>query len=197
MMRTGGRITALLLAGGVLITACGGRAAQPDVPIGSADPFPGNTSSTAAPAPDPAVQARKQATTTLKAYNTVTNTLSKNPAGDRAAIATVTTGQATRAMTAGLDGLVQAGLRAEGEAAVNNVNITDVNITGTTAEVRATVCFNLTNARAVDKAGKDVTSPNRPNMRKGVYTMTDSQWPDPNGWRVSSIDQKNEPCDAA
>lgn len=197
MMRTGGRITALLLAGGVLITACGGRAAQPDVPIGSADPFPGNTSSTAAPAPDPAVQARMQATAALKSYNTVDNTLNKNPAGDRAAIATVTTGQATRAMTTSLDSIAAAGVRLQGESVIANVNITDVNITGATAEVRATVCFDLTHARGVDKAGKDITSPQRPNMRKGVYTVTNARWPDPKSWLVSNIDQKNEPCTAA
>lgn len=197
MTKTRGRTAALLLAGGMLITACAGHTSQPDVPIGSADPFPGDTSSTATPAPDPAVQARAQAIKALKSYNTVDNTLNKNPTGDRAAVATVTTGQAARAMTTSLNSVAAAGAHLQGESVIANVNITDVNITGASAEVRATVCFDLTNARGIDKAGKDITSAKRPNMREGVYTVTNTHWPDPKSWLVSNIDQQNKPCSTA
>lgn len=195
MTRTRTRIAVALLTAAALTTACGtDDATQPETPIGgSADPFPATT-----PDPDdPAEQARQQASAAIEAYNDVVNDLAREPGSDQSVIATVAAGRGAELLTGDVEGYLESGVRSTGDALIADMTITNVNVTGDVAEVEAEVCFDLTSARAVDAAGKDVTSPDRPDRVLNTYTVTNPEWPDETAWRVSDTEQRNEPCEAA
>lgn len=198
-MTTRTRIAALLLATATLTTACGSSTTQQAVPIGSADPFPGNSSSsstaatttTTAAAPSTSVSpadAAGQAAAALTRYLDVFNQLVAG-GGDPAELSTVASG--IEITNAGND---LAATRASGVRYVkgsqllsSTVGAVDSSVVPATAQIIACVAGGV-------PAGQASSAP--PPAQRGTFYLTNPSWPDPAGWRVSDSDLRGETCSA-
>ncbi len=196
MTTTRTRIAALLLAAATLTTACGSSTTQQAVPIGSADPFPGNSSSsttttTTAAAPSTSVSpadAAGQAAAAFTHYLDVYNQLLLS-GGDVAVLSTVASGIEITNRTNDL-----AASRARGDrftagsvALSSSVATVDSSVVPATAKVSACVAGGV-------PVGQASSTP-RPAQR-GTFYLTNPAWPDPSGWRVSDSDLRGLTCTA-
>jgi len=195
MTTTRTRIAALLLAAATLTTACGSSTTQQAVPIGSADPFPGNSSTaattTTAAAPSTSVSpadAAGQAAAALTRYLDVFNQLVAG-GGDPAELSTVASG--IEITNAGND---LAATRASGVRYVkgsqllsSTVGAVDSSVVPATAQIIACVAGGV-------PAGQASSAP--PPAQRGTFYLTNPAWPDPSGWRVSDSDLRGETCSA-
>ncbi len=154
---------------------------------------------------DIAIDQGKQAIT---AYYKVYNQVTENPAADPAAINTVAAGQEIANVNSEIQGNKAKGRRAVGDATITSMKPTGVNITKSDADVTVDVCYDVSKVQGVDAQGAPlprqtmqmvdsnnqiVTVPWR-DQRLGHFTVHNSTWPDPSGWRVTNTDRKNEPC---
>jgi len=192
------RIAGLLLAAATLTTACG-SSTQQAVPIGTADPFPGNTSSSSGGAPtttttapttsaSPA-DAAGQASAALTRYLDVFNQL-VNSGGDPATeLSTVASGIEITNSTNDLAATRASGVKyAKGSQLLSfTVGAVNSSVVPATAQIAACVAGGVPLGQA--------NSAPRPAQR-GTFYLINPAWPDPSGWRVNDSDLRGEPCSA-
>jgi hypothetical protein len=169
-------------------TGCGKNTAQ------APTPSPTHTVDVSPPANPVHDTVAAQALKAAEAYFQAENELSQNPNGDLAVINTVASGQAVTAFTADIQDLKSRGIHIVGAATILTTRVTDLSVTGPNASVAADMCFDVSKTAGVDAQGRTVTAPARLDHQLGRYTMTNTNWPDASGWRVTSIEQRNQPC---
>jgi hypothetical protein len=86
------------------------------------------------------------------------------------------------------NGWVQQGATQLVTKTVTAVDLTSAGSTRPTVQV--TTCTNVTDVREVDKTGKSVTAPTRPDFFVSMLTVVNLNYPSPDGWRVSSAPNK-------
>jgi len=202
--RTSRTVAAAVVGAALIAAGCSNSAAQPT---------PAATTPTAAAAtttaPTPSGTAIAQGMQAITAYYTVYNRLGRDPNGDLAAITTVTSGQATTAVTSEIQNGKAQGVHDTGDITIARAKATDVSINKSIAEIRAEVCYDVSKVKAVDGQGKPLPTDkmqaagNQGNnvvtvpwldQRAATFTVTNPAWPDATAWRVSKIDTRNQPC---
>jgi len=199
--------TAALVIASAALTAAGcssnSNAAQAPAPTTMAAP----TTTQATPS-DMAIDQGKQA---INAYYKVYNQLSQNPGGDLAVINTVAASQAAGNMTSEVQTGKAKGVHAAGDITIASLKPTGANITKSDADVTADVCYDLGKTQVIDAQGAPM--PHKATMQAGApdgsnaiitvpwrdqrlahFTVHNSIWPDPSGWRVTKAEQRNDPC---
>lgn len=100
----------------------------------------------------------------------------------------------------------KAGQRQTGDTKVAELKVQSVNLdnsdpaAGKVPTVTVDVCWDVSDVDVVDKNGKSVVSPNRPDTAWTRYTVANYHWSDhpTDGWRVASgQDLKQSPCKAS
>jgi hypothetical protein len=169
-------------------TGCGNNTAQ------APTPGPTHTVDVSPPANPVHDAAAAQVLKTLAAYYTLYNKLSQNPNDDLTAINTVASGQEITAFTADIQDDKDRGLHAVGDVTVANSKITDLSITPSNASAAADLCLDVSKVQGVDAQGKPANASGRLVHQLGRFSITNSIWPDPTGWRVSKTELRNLPC---
>ncbi len=203
LMRHRGTRTAALAAisAALIAVGCSNSAAQPT-------PTPSTTTAATTTAATPSDLAIDQAKNEITAYYKIYNQVTENPAADPAAINTVAAGQEVANVASEVQGNKAKGRRAVGDTTITSMKPTGVNITKADADVTVDVCYDVSKVQGVDAQGAPlprqtmqmVDSNNQivavpwRDQRLGHFTVHNSTWPDPSGWRVTNTDRKNEPC---
>ena len=80
---------------------------------------------------------------------------------------------------------------------VSSVTSVDLTQTGSSRpSVHVTTCIDVTNVREIDKSGKSVTLPTRPDFFIETLTVVNIAYPASDGWRVSDAPNKGaQSCD--
>ncbi|EGD43984.1 mucin-5AC [Nocardioidaceae bacterium Broad-1] len=100
----------------------------------------------------------------------------------------------------------KAGQRQTGSTKVAELKVQSVNMdnsdpaAGKVPTVIVDVCWDVSDVDVVDKSGKSIVSPNRPDAAWTRYTVANYHWSDhpTDGWRVASgQDLKQSPCKAS
>lgn len=194
--------TAVLLL--VAVTAC---ADDGNDPATNPSAFPSSsapTTSTPTPPSDSEV-ASEAASVVLRKFYDVRNQLRQDPGLpldrlDEVAISTELAAQKNLFKKERTQGLHQIG-----ETKVAKLDVTSVNLdnsdpkVGKVPTVQIDLCFDVSGVDVIDKNGKSVISPDRPDTGWIRFLVSNYQWDnDPEGgWRVaSSQDIERTPCDA-
>jgi len=196
---------ALVIASAALTAAgCSNSAAQPTPP-------PSTTTAATTTAATPSDLAIDQAKKEITAYYKVYSQVSQNPGGDLAVINTVAVSQAAADITDEMQTAKAKGVHASGDFVLVSVKPTGVNITKSDADVTADVCYDVGKTQVIDTQGNPrphgatmqagapdgsdtvITVPWR-DQRLAHLTVHNASWPDPAAWRVTKVEQRNDPC---
>lgn len=195
MTTTRTRMAGLLLAAAALTTACGGGNTQAEVPIGTADPFPGGGSTsasattTAAPSSSAApTDAAGQASAALTRYTDVLNQIIIS-GGDLALLDTVASGIEITNSTNEVNAARAGGVTFARGSDLLNTTVGTIDSSVVPATVQITACV-----EGGVPAGQASSVPRL--SQQGTFYLTNASWPDPAGWRVSDSDLRGEPCTA-
>ena len=207
---TNTRRFSLLATATAVAIAMGGCASDGNDP--EATPTPTSSSSSPAPtttSPTPQSDseiASQAATAILRQYYDVRNELRQDPSKslsmlDDVAISTELAAQKNLFTKERKQGLHQTGETKVVELDVQSVNLDNSDPkAGKVPTVQIDLCFDVSNVEVVDKTGKSVISPDRPDTGWIQFLVSNYQWDtDPaGGWRVaSSKDIERTPCEAS
>lgn len=196
--------------GALVLAAVAGCASNGSDPVPSASPSnatssPVATSSSAAPT-SPSDAAASAAAAEVRSYFVVLDDLRTTPKTPLAQLRTVAIGTQLSAQiklvkSERAKGLQQVGSTKISELKVQSVSLDDSNPTaGKAPTAQIDVCWDVSGADLVDKTGKSVVTPSRPDRGWTRYVVVNYHWAaDPSGrWRVaSSQDLKKTPCAAS
>ena len=187
------------------VSACGG--ADPDPPAtaepSSTSPSPSATSSSPSSPSDAATAA---ATEAVRSYFTVVDQLRSDPAADLKKLKSVATSAQLNAVTTLINRSRDEGQRQTGTTAINELKVQSVNLDNTDPKagkvptVVIDVCWDVSKVDVLDKSGKSIVSPDRPDTGWTRYTVANYKYAaDPTGsWRVATgQDLKQTPCAAS
>ena len=187
------------------VSACGG--ADPDPPAtaepSSTSPSP---SATSASPSSPSDEASAGATDAVRSYFTVVDQLRSDPAADLKKLKSVATSAQLNAVTTLIDRSRDEGQRQTGTTAINELQVQSVNLdnsdpkAGKVPTVVIDVCWDVSKVDVLDKSGKSIVSPDRPDTGWTRYTVANYKYAaDPaGGWRVATgQDLKQTPCTAS
>lgn len=186
------------------VSACGGG--DPDPPA-TAEPSSSPSSPTTSAAPSsPSDEASAGATDAVRSYFTVVDQLRSDPAADLKKLKSVATSAQLNAVTTLIDRSRDEGQRQTGTTAINELQVQSVNLdnsdpkAGKVPTVVIDVCWDVSKVDVLDKSGKSIVSPNRPDTGWTRYTVANYRYTaDPTGgWRVATgQDLKQTPCAAS
>ena len=201
-----GRISLLATVTAVAI-AVGGCASDGNDPAASPSPSlssPAPTTATTTPPSDSEV-ASEAASAVLRKFYEVRNELRQDPSQpvtllDDVAISTQLAAQQQLFKKERKQGLHQTGETKIAELEVQSVNLDNSDPkAGKVPTVQIDVCLDVSGVDVIDKDGKSVISPDRPDTGWIQYLVSNYQWDtDPDGgWRVASgQDIERTPCEA-
>lgn len=187
------------------VSACGGG--DPDPPA-TAEPSPTSPSSptTSASPSTPSEAATAAATEAVRSYFTVVDQLRSDPAADLKKLKSVATSAQLNAVTTLIDRSRDEGQRQTGTTAISELKVQSVNLdnsdpkAGKVPTVVIDVCWDVSKVDVLDKSGKSIVSPDRPDTGWTRYTVANYEYAaDPaGGWRVATgQDLKQTPCAAS
>lgn len=187
------------------VSACGG--ADPDPPAtaepSSTSPSP---SATSASPSSPSDEASAGATDAVRSYFTVVDQLRSDPVAGLKKLKSVATSAQLNAVTTLIDRSRDEGQRQTGTTAISELKVQSVNLNnsdpkaGKVPTVVIDVCWDVSKVDVLDKSGKSIVSPDRPDTGWTRYTVANYKYAaDPaGGWRVATgQDLKQTPCTAS
>lgn len=207
---TNARRFSLLATATAVAIAVGGCASDGNDP--EATPTPTSSSSSPAPittSPTPQSDseiASEAASAVLRQYYDVRNELRQDPSKSLSRLDDVAVSTELAAQKNLFTKERKQGLHQTGETKVAKLDVTSVNLdnsdpkVGKVPTVQIDLCFDVSGVDVIDKNGKSVISPDRPDTGWIRFLVSNYQWDnDPEGgWRVaSSQDIERTPCDAS
>jgi hypothetical protein len=205
------RLGLTFLATGTLLLAAVSACADND-----ADPpptTPATSSATESKAPtatasttSPTDAATAEATAAMTDYYAVLDELRSDPSSDLKKLETVAIGAQLNAVQTLVGRQQDQGQRQTGTTAISELKVQSVNLdnsdpdAGKVPTVVIDVCWDVSKVDVLDKSGKSIVSPTRPNTGWTRYTVANYDYAaDPtSGWRVATgQDLKKTPCAAS
>lgn len=199
-----------LIVGATLVSALAGCS---DDPAGTTTPTESPTSSSSPSAPptsetptSPSDAATADATSAIRNYFTVVDGLRSDPAAELEQLKSVATSAQLNAVETLVRRQRDEGQRQAGATAINELKVQSVNLdnsapdAGKVPTVVIDVCWDVSKVDVLDKSGKSIVSPNRPDTGWTRYTVANYEYAaDPSGgWRVATgQDLKQTPCAAS
>lgn len=192
--------TALLLAAGAGCASGDDPAATPSRTPSS----PAPTTATSTP-PTDSEKASAAASDVLRRYNDVLNRLGQDANKPLSLLDSVAISTELAAQRNTLRNQRNQNLRQVGDTKLAGLTVESVNLddsdpkAGKVPTVQVDACFDVRHVDLVDRNGKSVVSPDRPDTAWVQFLVSNYRWGnDPDGgWRVaSSQDLKRTPCDA-
>jgi hypothetical protein len=187
------------------VSACGGSDTDPPATAEPSSTSPSAPTTTASPS-SPSDAASADATETVRSYFTVVDQLRSDPAADLKKLKSVATSAQLNAVETLIDRQRDEGQRQTGTSAINELQVQSVNLdnsdpkAGKVPTVVIDVCWDVSKVDVLDKSGKSIVSPTRPNTGWTRYTVANYDYAaDPTGgWRVATgQDLKKTPCAAS
>jgi hypothetical protein len=185
-------------------SACDDGAAEPPA---TAEPSSPSASSPRSSSPtSPADAASANATELVRSYFTMVDQLRSDPAADLKELKSVATGTQLNAVETLIDRSRDEGQRQTGTTAINELKVQSVNLdnadpkAGKVPTVVIDVCWDVSKVDVLDKSGKSIVSPERPNAGWTRYTVANYDYAADatSGWRVATgHDLKQTPCAAS
>lgn len=171
------------------------------------EPTTDSTPSTGTPASEPpsdSEMAEQAASQLMRGYYATVDRLRQDPTQPLSQLRTVANGGQLEAQTIFTRNQRKAGNRQAGGAQVVVVVVQSVNLNssgqGQIPTVQLDVCWDVSAVDVLDRDGRSIVSPERPDRGWTRYTVANHQWktsPD-DGWRVvSGRDLEKAPCSAA
>lgn len=199
------RISALATA--LLLAALAGCAGGND-PAATQSPTPSSPAPTTATSTPPtdSEKASAAASAVLRRYNDVLNLLGRDASRPLSLLGSVAISTELAAQRNTLRNQRKQDLRQVGDTKIGVLTVESVNLdnsdpkAGKVPTVQVDVCFDVSQVDLVDRSGKSVVNPDRPDTAWVQLLVANYQWDkDPDGgWRVaSSQDLKRKPCDAS
>lgn len=193
----------LLLAA---VSACGNDGdANPPPTTEPSSSSPSAPTSSASPT-SPSDAATADATAALRKYFGVVDTLRSDPASDLKQLKSVATSTQLNAVETLIRRQRGEGQRQTGATALSELKVQSVTLdnsdpdAGKVPTVVIDVCWDVTKVDVLDKSGKSIVSPDRPDTGWTRYTVANYDYAaDPSGaWRVATgQDLKQTPCAAS
>ena len=192
----------LLLAA---VSACGGGDTDPPAAAESPAASP-SSPTTSASRSSPSDGASADATDAVRNYFTLVDQLRNDPAVNLKKLESVATSAQLNAITTLVRQSRDKGQRQTGTTAINELQVQSVNLdnsdpdAGKVPMVVIDVCWDVATVDVLDKSGKSIVSPDRPDTGWTRYTVANYHYAaDPTGgWRVATgQDLKQTPCAAS
>lgn len=189
----------------VAVSACGGSDTDPPATAEPSSTSPSSPTTKASPS-SPSDAASADATDALRSYFTAVDQLRSDPAADLKQLKSVATSAQLNAVTTLIGRSRDEGQRQTGTTAINELKVQSVNLdnsdpkAGKVPTVVIDVCWDVTKVDVLDKSGKSIVSPDRPDTGWTRYTVANYKYAaDPTGgWRVATgQDLKQTPCAAS
>ncbi|WP_084622854.1 hypothetical protein [Nocardioides sp. CF8] len=187
------------------VSACGGSDTDPPA---TAEPSSSSSSSptTSASPSSPSDAASADATEAVRTYFTVVDQLRSDPATHLKKLKSVATSAQLNAVETLIGRQRDEGQRQTGTTSINELQVQSVNLdnsdpkAGKVPTVVIDVCWDVSKVDVLDKSGKSILSPDRPDTGWTRYTVANYEYAaDPtSGWRVATgQDLKKTPCAAS
>lgn len=196
----GSATTALLFA------VAAGCAQSPGSDPAPNPPDTKSTSASEAPQQSESEAAAEDAKQLLQDYFTTVDELGQDAARPVSDLAKVAVSRQLSVLRNTITQQRKAGQRQTGDTKVAELKVQSVNLdnsdpaAGKVPTVTVDVCWDVSDVDVVDKNGKSIVSPNRPDTAWTRYTVANYHWSDhpSDGWRVASgQDLKQSPCKAS
>lgn len=194
----------LLLAA---VSACADNDADPKQTTPATSSPTQSTETTASASPtSPNDAATANATTAMTDYYAVLDGLRADPSSDLKKLETVAIGAQLNAVQTLVQRQRDQGQRQTGTTAISKLKVQSVTLdnsdpdAGKVPTVVIDVCWDVTKVDVLDKSGKSIVSPDRPDTGWTRYTVANYEYAaDPTGgWRVATgQDLKQTPCAAS
>ena len=188
------------------VSACGGSDTDPPPTSGAViDVTELTDDERLADAPRPTRRAPTP-TEAVRSYFTVVDQLRSDPAADLKQLKSVATSAQLNAVETLIRRQRDEGQRQTGATAINELKVQSVNLdnsdptAGKVPTVVIDVCWDVSKVDVLDKSGKSIVSPDRPDTGWTRYTVANYEYAaDPTGgWRVATgQDLKQAPCAAS
>ena len=184
------------------VSACGGTDADPPQTSEPSSTSPSTPATSSSPS-SPSDEARADASDALRNYFTVVDQLRSDPKGDLKKLKSVATSAQLNAVETLIGRQRDEGQRQTGTTAINEMQVQSVSLdnsdpkAGKVPTVVIDVCWDVSKVDVLDKSGKSIVSPDRPDTGWTRYTVANYKYAaDPTGgWRVSTgQDLKQAPC---
>ena len=186
------------------VSACGGSNTDPPPTSEPSSPSPSSPTTSSSPS-SPSDAASAAATDAVRSYFAVVDQLRSDPAVDLKKLKSVATSAQLNAVETLISRQRDEGQRQTGTTALNELEVQSVNLdnsdpkAGKVPTVQIDVCLDVSGVDVIDKDGKSVITPDRPDTGWIQYLVSNYQWDtDPDGgWRVASgQDIERTPCEA-
>ncbi|GAA4100115.1 hypothetical protein GCM10023066_45650 [Nocardioides kongjuensis] len=194
----------LLLAA---VSACAENDGDPPPTTPATSSQTGSTEPTTSPSPtSPNDAATANATAAMTDYYSVLDGLRADPSSDLKELETVAIGAQLNAVQTLVQRQRDQGQRQTGTTAISELKVQSVTLdnsdpdAGKVPTVVIDVCWDVTKVDVLDKSGKSIVSPDRPDTGWTRYTVANYEYAaDPTGgWRVATgQDLKQMPCAAS
>lgn len=187
------------------VSACGGSNTDPPPTSEPSSPSPSSPTTSSLPS-SPSDAASAAATDAVRSYFAVVDQLRSDPAVDLKKLKSVATSAQLNAVETLISRQRDEGQRQTGTTALNELEVQSVNLdnsdpkAGKVPTVVIDVCWDVTKVDVLDKSGKSIVSPDRPDTGWTRYTVANYEYAaDPTGgWRVATgQDLKQTPCAAS
>ncbi len=189
----------------VAVSACGGGDTDPPATAEPSSTSPSSPTTSASPS-SPSDAASADATEAIRTYFTVIDQLRSDPAADLKQLKSVATSAQLNAVETLIGRQRDEGQRQTGTTAINELQVQSVNLdnsnpkAGKVPTVVIDVCWDVCKVDVLDKSGKSIVSPDRPDTGWTRYTVANYDYAaDPTGgWRVATgQDLRRTPCAAS
>jgi hypothetical protein len=187
------------------VSACGGSDTDPPATAEPSSMSPSSPTTSASPS-SPSDAASADATEAVRTYFTVVDQLRSDPATDLKKLKSVATSAQLNAVETLIGRQRDEGQRQTGTTSINELQVQSVNLdnsdpkAGKVPTVVIDVCWDVSKVDVLDKSGKSIVSPTRPDTGWTRYTVANYDYAaDPtSGWRVATgQDLKKTPCAAS
>jgi hypothetical protein len=189
----------------VAVSACGGSDTDPP-PASEPSATASSSPATSASASSPSDTASADASEAVRSYFTVVDQLRSEPAADLKQLSSVATSAQLNAVETLIGRQRNEGQRQIGTTAINELTVQSVNLNnsdpkaGKVPTVVIDVCWDVSKVDVLDKSGKSIVSPDRPDTGWTRYTVANYEFEaEPSGgWRVATGQDLNQtPCAAS
>lgn len=186
-------------------SACGGSDTDPPATGEPSSTSPSSPTTSASPS-SPSDKASTNATEAVRKYFTVVDQLRSDPAADIKQLKSVATSAQLNAVESLVSRQRDQGQRQTGTTAISELKVQSVTLdnsdpdAGNVPTVVIDVCWDVSKVDVLDKSGKSIVSPDRPDTGWTRCTVANYDYAaDPNGgWRVATgQDLKRTPCPAS
>ena len=187
------------------VSACGGSDTDPPATAEPSSTSPSSPTTNSSPS-SPSDAASASATDAVRGYFTVVDQLRSDPAAELNKLKSVATSAQLNAVTTLVNRSRDEGQRQTGTTAISELKVQSINLdnsdrkAGKVPTVVIDVCWDVSKVDVLDKSGKSIVSPDRPDTGWTRYTVANYKYAaDPTGgWRVATgQDLKQTPCAAS